>query len=130
MKISDINESVGLIIQDVNTTQDVSVNEIQIQAKKFGNQVDKKGKPRYTMSQLETLGLTKYKQLFNEAVYDGNIGAMEVFRFFNEAKKKGIMLHEYVSTLSKSENQEDVRLGWRIIQQFLGVQLKNMPGDE
>ena len=35
----------GRIVKGVNTTPDVGVNEIPRQAKKFGNTVDKDGRP-------------------------------------------------------------------------------------
>ena len=44
MKISDLSEGAGRIVKGVNTTVDVGVNEIP-QAKKFGNTVDKDGRP-------------------------------------------------------------------------------------
>ena len=45
MKISDLSEGAGRIVKGVNTTVDVGVNEIPRQAKKFGNTVDKYGRP-------------------------------------------------------------------------------------
>jgi hypothetical protein len=44
MKISDLSED-GRIVKGVNTTVDVAPNEIKTQAAKFGNTVDKDGKP-------------------------------------------------------------------------------------
>ena len=44
MKISDLLED-GRIVKGVNTTPDVGPNEITKQAKKFGNTVDKDGRP-------------------------------------------------------------------------------------
>jgi hypothetical protein len=45
LRIKHIDEAVGRIIKDVNTTPDVGVNEIPKQAAKFGNKVDKDGRP-------------------------------------------------------------------------------------
>ena len=53
MKIDDLDESVGRIVKGVNTTVDVAPNEIKTQAAKFGNSVDKDGKPP-TMSKKVT----------------------------------------------------------------------------
>jgi len=40
----------GRIVKGVNTTIDVGTDETKIQAKKFGNIVDKDGKPIYSFS--------------------------------------------------------------------------------
>ena len=45
MKISDLLNEDGRIVKGVNTTVDVGPNEIKTQAKKFGNSVDKDGRP-------------------------------------------------------------------------------------
>ena len=49
MRFRELKENGGLIVPGVNTTVDVGPNEIPKQAKKFGNSVDKQGKPLYTM---------------------------------------------------------------------------------
>ena len=45
-----LNECVGRIVKGVNTTNDVGVNQISIEAKKFGIEIDKEGKPKYDYS--------------------------------------------------------------------------------
>lgn len=40
-----LSESVGRIVQDVNTTADVDVNSTSTEAAKFGNKVDQDGRP-------------------------------------------------------------------------------------
>lgn len=47
MKINEVllSESVGRIVQDVNTTADVDVNSTSTEAAKFGNKVDQDGRP-------------------------------------------------------------------------------------
>ena len=69
MKMSDLYED-GRIVKGVNTTPDVSPNEIKTQAAKFGNTVDKDGKPP-TLSKkvkgsktnvLFNLGMTESKE--------------------------------------------------------------------
>ena len=45
MRIEHLDEGVGRIIQGVNTTPDVGVNQTRIEAAKFGNKVDKDGRP-------------------------------------------------------------------------------------
>jgi len=45
MKMSDILTEDGRIVKGVNTTVDVSTDEIKTQAAKFGNTVDKDGRP-------------------------------------------------------------------------------------
>jgi len=43
--LNNLNEGVGRIVKGVNTTPDVGPNEIQKKAAKFGNKVDKDGRP-------------------------------------------------------------------------------------
>ena len=45
MKVRDLTENGGRIVKGVNTTPDVGPNEIKVQAAKFGNKVDKDGRP-------------------------------------------------------------------------------------
>ena len=45
MRIEHLDEGVGRIIQGVNTTPDVGVDQTRIEAEKFGNKVDKDGRP-------------------------------------------------------------------------------------
>jgi len=45
MRITDLDEAVGRIVKGVNTTKDVGVDEIKKQAAKFGNKVDRDGRP-------------------------------------------------------------------------------------
>lgn len=45
MKLFDVLTEDGRIVKGVNTTVDVDVNEIPRQAAKFGNKVDKDGRP-------------------------------------------------------------------------------------
>ena len=45
MKVYDILNEDGRIVKGVNTTPDVGPNEIKTQAAKFGNTVDKDGRP-------------------------------------------------------------------------------------
>lgn len=45
MKLFDVLNEDGRIVKGVNTTVDVDVNEIPRQAAKFGNKVDKDGRP-------------------------------------------------------------------------------------
>jgi len=40
-----VSEAAGRIVKGVNTTPDVGVNQTKIEAKKFGNTVDKDGRP-------------------------------------------------------------------------------------
>jgi len=49
MKLRQIYEGVGRIVPGVNTTADVGPDETKIQAAKFGNKVDKDGRPAYFM---------------------------------------------------------------------------------
>ena len=45
MRIEHLDEGVGRIIKGVNTTPDVGVDQTRIEAAKFGNKVDKDGRP-------------------------------------------------------------------------------------
>ena len=81
MRISDLDESVGRIVKGVNTTPDVGPDEIRIQAAKFGNIVDKDGRPP-TLSRkikgnstnvLFNLGLAEKQQFtaYEQALLEG-----------------------------------------------------------
>lgn len=70
MRLRELTEGVGRIVKGVNTTADVGSNEIKKQAAKFGNIVDKDGRPP-TLSKrvkgkstnvLYNLGLAESKQ--------------------------------------------------------------------
>jgi hypothetical protein len=45
VRLREITEGVGKIVKGVNTTQDVDTDEVKVQAAKFGNKVDKDGRP-------------------------------------------------------------------------------------
>jgi hypothetical protein len=67
LRIEHIDEGVGRIIKGVNTTPDVGVDQTRIEAAKFGNKVDKDGRPPTLSSALKgkstnvlfNLGLTE-----------------------------------------------------------------------
>jgi len=67
MKVYEILNEWGRIVKGVNTTVDVGVDEIPRQAEKFGNKVDKDGKPPTLSSKVKgkstnvlyNLGMTK-----------------------------------------------------------------------
>ena len=67
MKIEHLDEGVGRIVKGVNTTPDVGVNQTSIEAAKFGNKVDKDGRPPTLSSKVKgkstnvlfNLGLTE-----------------------------------------------------------------------
>ena len=78
MKISEVLKEDGRIVKGVNTTVDVDTNEITRQAAKFGNKVDKDGRPPTLSSKVKgkstnvlfNLGLSESVNynLFNEAL--------------------------------------------------------------
>ena len=50
MLLRELFEATGRVVKGVNTTQDVDTDEIKTQAAKFGNKVDRDGRPKQTMS--------------------------------------------------------------------------------
>jgi len=78
MKIRDILKEDGRIVKGVNTTVDVDVNQIPKEASKFGNKVDKDGRPPTLSTKVKgkstnvlfNLGLSESvnRNLFNEAL--------------------------------------------------------------
>ena len=69
MKLIDIiEEGVGRIVKDVNTTPDVGVNQTSIEAAKFGFKVDKDGRPPQLSK--KTKG-SKTNTLFNLGLTEG-----------------------------------------------------------
>ena len=82
MKIYDIVNEDGRIVKGVNTTPDVGVNQTSIEAAKFGNKVDKDGRPPtlsskvkgsstnvlFNMGLAESLNLADSQDMLAEAV--------------------------------------------------------------
>ena len=83
MTMRDIAESVGRIVKGVNTTPDVGVNQTSIEAGKFGNKVDKDGRPP-TLS-------TKVKGKSTNVLF--NLGLTEGIKLRLERDKDIDVLH-------------------------------------
>lgn len=66
MLLRELFEATGRVVKGVNTTQDVDTDEIKTQAAKFGNKVDKDGRPP-TLS-------TKVKGTSTNVMYNLGIG--------------------------------------------------------
>ena len=125
MRLREIFED-GRIVKGVNTTVDVNPNEIKTQAAKFGNSVDKDGRPP-TLSKrvkgkstnvLFNLGLSESRVRQLEASYEGNIGIMELMKFFQIAPK------ELVAQVKQLISQKKDKEVWKIVQQYTGTKLK------
>jgi hypothetical protein len=126
MRLRELTEGVGRIVKGVNTTVDVGPGEIKKQAAKFGNSVDKDGVPP-TLSKrvkgkstnvLFNLGLSESRVRQLEASYEGNIGIMELMKFFQTAPK------ELVVQVKQLINQKKDKEVWKIVQQYTGTKLK------
>src|SRR6056300_134443 len=83
MKFSEIKENGGRVVKGVNTTPDVGVDAIKKQAAKFGNTVDKDGKPP-TLSK-------KVKGKSTNVLF--NLGLTEGIRLRLERDKNMDVLH-------------------------------------
>jgi hypothetical protein len=125
MKVRDLVEGVGRITKQ-NQTVDVGPDEIKKQAAKFGNTVDRDGRPP-TLSKkvkgkstnvLYNLGLTESRIQQLEASYEGNIGIMELMKFFQTAPK------DLVAQVKELINQKRDKEVWRIVQKYTGTKLK------
>ena len=57
---------------------------------------------------------------YDEASYEGNIGIMELFKFFSKAEKEDPKLVAKVKDMIKQRRDKEV---WRIIQDYTGTQL-------
>jgi hypothetical protein len=116
----------GRIVKGVNTTVDVGPDEIKRQAAKFGNTVDRDGRPPTLSSKVKgkstnvlfNLGLTESRIQQLEASYEGNVGIMELIKFFNTAPK------DLVSQVKELIKQHDDKEVWKIVQQYTNVKLK------
>jgi len=73
MKLIDLNEW-GRIVKGVNTTPDVDTDEIKVQTAKFGNTVDKDGKPPTLSKKVKG---SKTNVLFNLGLAEGIILRLE-----------------------------------------------------
>ena len=83
MKIEHLDEAVGRIVKGVNTTHDVGVNQTSIEAAKFGNKVDKDGKPP-TLS-------SKVKGKSTNVLF--NLGLAEGYKLQLERDKEMLVLN-------------------------------------
>jgi 5'(3')-deoxyribonucleotidase len=86
MKIYDIVNEDGRIVKGVNTTPDVGVNQTSIEAAKFGNKVDKDGRPP-TLS-------SKVKGSSTNVLF--NMGLAESLPSFASAKASAKQYEKYV----------------------------------
>ena len=124
VRVYEIYEGVGRIVKGVNTTPDVGPNEISKQAKKFGNTVDRDGRPP-TLSKkvkgkstnvLFNLGLTEGIKLRLER--DDEIDVLHIMDTSNKHRievrgKKGYergnydaddKLHQVLDSVGKAAN--------------------------
>ena len=83
MKIRELTEGVGRIVKGVNTTPDVGVDAVTKQAAKFGNKVDKDGRPP-TLSK-------KVKGKSTNVLF--NLGLAESYKLQLERDKEVLVLH-------------------------------------
>jgi len=124
MKVNDLLEW-GRIVKGVNTTVDVDPNEIKTQAAKFGNTVDRDGRPPTLSKKIKgkstnvlfNLGLSESRIHQLEASYEGNLGLMELFKFFNSAPPSMV---EKVKELIKDKRDKEV---WKIVQNYTQTKL-------
>jgi hypothetical protein len=96
MKMSDLLENTGRIVKGVNTTVDVGVDQTSIEAAKFGNTVDKDGRPP-TLS-------TKVKGKSTNVLF--NLGLAEGYKLQLERDKKMLVLN---ITNTKTGHRTEVR---------------------
>jgi 5'(3')-deoxyribonucleotidase len=101
MRFVDIKENGGRVVKGVNTTPDVGVDAIKKQAAKFGNKVDKDGRPPTLSKKVKG---SKTNVLFNlgmsESVEEGSLSK-------GEEKKK----EKYVKGMKKSKGDFKDRYG-------------------
>lgn len=134
MKINEILSEDGRIVKGVNTTVDVGPDEIKTQAAKFGNNVDKDGRPPVLSSKVSgkstnvlfNLGLTESTmvQLERGATYD-ILHIKEKGKNRVEVRgKKGYdsygydprdKLHQVLDNLGKAANISDLMNGSSIV---------------
>jgi len=96
MKINDLLED-GRIVKGVNTTVDVSTDEIKTQAAKFGNTVDKDGRPPTLSKKIKGKSTNV---LFNlglaESVEEGEFRANDVEEFKPDNKALNNLKSKYL----------------------------------
>ena len=131
MRIEHLDEGVGRIVKGVNTTPDVGVDQTRIEAAKFGNTVDKDGRPP-TLSKkvkgsstnvLFNLGLTEGIKLRLER--DKNIDVLHIMDTSDKQRievrgKKGYetggydakdKLHQVLDRVGKAANISELMNG-------------------
>lgn len=131
MKIEHLDEGVGRIVKGVNTTPDVGVDQTRIEAAKFGNKVDKDGRPPTLSSKVKgnstnvlfNLGLTEGIKLRLER--DKNIDVLHIMDTNDKQRievrgKKGYetggydakdKLHQVLDRVGKAANISELMNG-------------------
>ena len=131
MRIHHIDEGVGRIVKGVNTTPDVGTNQTSIEAAKFGNKVDKDGRPPTLSSAVKgkstnvlfNLGLTEGIKLRLER--DKNIDVLHIMDTNDKQRievrgKKGYesggydskdKLHQVLDRVGKAANISELMNG-------------------
>ena len=129
MKVRQLYEGVGRIVPGVNTTADVGPDETKIQAAKFGNKVDKDGKPAYFMHQkahkntnpntLFNLGMTESKDItYTKPNLNNEWDEAERYEEFKkigkdkwiDLVKKGNVVEYNTKTVQKMSNTDSVNV--------------------
>ena len=129
MKVRQLYEGVGRIVPGVNTTADVGPDETKIQAAKFGNKVDKDGKPAYFMHQkahkntnpntLFNLGMTESKDItYTKPNLNNEWDEAERYEEFKkigkdkwiDLVKKGNVVEYNTKTVQKMSNTDAVNV--------------------
>jgi len=131
LRIEHIDEGVGRIVKGVNTTPDVGVDQTRIEAAKFGNKVDKDGRPPTLSSKVKgnstnvlfNLGLTEGIKLRLER--DKNIDVLHIMDTNDKQRievrgKKGYetggydakdKLHQVLDRVGKAANISELMNG-------------------
>ena len=125
MKLRQVYEGVGRIVPGVNTTADVGPDETKKQAAKFGNKVDKDGRPAYFMhhkahkntnpNTLFNLGMTESKDIaYTSPNFDNEWDEATRYKEFKNIgkekwialAKKGKVVDYNTKTVKKINNTE------------------------
>jgi len=114
---TQLREAAGRIVKGVNTTPDVGVNQISIEAAKFGNKVDKDGRPPTLSKKVKgkstnvafNLGLTEsLYQLdkddpMNSEVVIGGLGRMRIKTLHKDLSAKFKELSDMMASMDPGQ---------------------------
>jgi hypothetical protein len=134
MRIHHLDEGVGRIVKGVNTTVDVGPNQTSIEASKFGNKVDKDGRPPTLSSKVKgkstnvlyNLGMVK-EQRYTAAEWAIMEGGHSLEETVPQTKKPGRIFAALVEDVKIDNKDGWGAVPWNQEVDYRGLRVKMKP---